>query len=150
MPEAKLLLSRSGKESIDVHCVDDLEILARRIRELGPKWVLIKGGHVPFKRDGTIAKSAEEKEIVVNVLIGPSGEAIKMECAYQDSRNTHGTGCSLASAIASNLSKGIAPVEAVRAACRYVEVGIKTAPGYGKGHGPLNHFHSILTLPFAA
>ncbi|KAI1247217.1 hypothetical protein MGN70_011104 [Eutypa lata] len=150
MPEAKLLLSRSGKESVDVQHVDDLEILARKTQELGPKWVLIKGGHVPFKKDGTIAKSTEEKEIVVDVLIGPSGEVTRIEGAYQDSRNTHGTGCSLASAIASNLSKGIDPVEAVRAAVRYVEVGIKTAPGYGKGHGPLNHFHSTFTLPFAA
>lgn len=85
----------------------------------------------------------------MDVLIGPSGEITRIEASYQDSKNTHGTGCSLASAIASNLSKGINPAEAVRAACRYVEVGIKTAPGYGKGHGPLNHFHSTLTLPFS-
>ncbi|RYP49188.1 hypothetical protein DL768_005066 [Monosporascus sp. mg162] len=117
MPEAKLLLSRSGKESVDVQRVGDLETLARKTQELGPKWVLIKGGHVPFKRDGTIASSDEEKEVVVDVLIGPSGELTRIEGAYQNSRNTHGTGCSLASAIASNLSKGIEPVEAVRAAC---------------------------------
>ena len=150
MPEAKLLLSRSGKESVEVQCVDDMETLARKTRELGPKWVLIKGGHVPFKRDGIIAKNDGEKEIVVDILAGPSGELVRIEAAYQDSRHTHGTGCSLASAIASNLSKGLAPVEAVRAACRYVEVGIRTAPGYGQGHGPLNHFHSIYTLPFTA
>jgi hydroxymethylpyrimidine/phosphomethylpyrimidine kinase len=41
-------------------------------------------------------------------------------------------------------------LDSVRAACRYVDVGIKTAPGLGKGHGPLNHFHSTYTLPFAA
>lgn len=52
-------------------------------------------------------------------------------------------------AIASNLAKGLGIPEAVMSACRYIEAGIKTAPGYGKGHGPLNHFHSIQTLPFA-
>ena len=150
IPEAKLLLSRGGKESVEVQCIDDMELLAKKTRELGPKWVLIKGGHVPFRRDGTIAKTDGEKDIVVDVLVGPSGELTRIEAPYQDSRHTHGTGCSLASAIASNLSKGIEPVEAVRAACRYIEAGIRTAPGYGKGHGPLNHFHSTYTLPFTA
>lgn len=52
-------------------------------------------------------------------------------------------------AIASNMAKGMKVPEAVRAACRYVAAGIKTAPGWGKGNGPLNHFHSTYTLPFA-
>ncbi|KAI1502328.1 Phosphomethylpyrimidine kinase-domain-containing protein [Biscogniauxia marginata] len=148
IPEARLLLSDSDKESIDIQRIDDLELIARRIQELGPKWVLIKGGHVPFKKDGTIANSPEEKEIVVDVLLG-EGEITRIASPYLDSKNTHGTGCSLASAIASNLSRGFRPVEAVKAACQYVEAGIKTAPGYGKGNGPLNHFHSTYTLPFA-
>lgn len=54
-----------------------------------------------------------------------------------------------AAAIAANLAKGADVPHAVRAACRYVEAGIRTAPGFGKGHGPLNHFHSVQTLPFA-
>jgi hypothetical protein len=52
-------------------------------------------------------------------------------------------------AIASNLSKGIETPKAVQSACRYIEAAIRTAPGLGKGHGPLNHFHSTYTLPFA-
>lgn len=47
------------------------------------------------------------------------------------------------------MAKGMEVPKAVRAACRYVEAGIKTAPGWGKGNGPLNHFHSTYTLPFA-
>lgn len=52
-------------------------------------------------------------------------------------------------AIASNLAKGMSVPQSVKAACRYVEAAIKTAPGLGSGNGPLNHFHSTFTLPFA-
>lgn len=54
----------------------------------------------------------------------------------------------VAAAIAANLAKGMDVPGAVRAACRYVEAGIRTAPGFGKGNGPLNHFHSTHSLPF--
>ncbi|KAI1375948.1 Phosphomethylpyrimidine kinase-domain-containing protein [Hypoxylon crocopeplum] len=148
IPEAKLLLSDSGSQTIEIRNADDLEVIARKVLELGPKWVLIKGGHVPFKKDGSVATTPEEREIVVNLLLG-EGHATRIESPYIDSKNTHGTGCSLASAIASNLSRGLKPVDAVKAACRYVEAGIKYAPGYGRGSGPLNHFHSVLILPFA-
>jgi hydroxymethylpyrimidine kinase/phosphomethylpyrimidine kinase len=149
IPEAKLLLSDAGKGSVEINCVEDLEKLARITKgELGPEWVLIKGGHVPFKKDGTIAVTPEERERMVDVLFG-EGKITRIEGTYQHSKNTHGTGCSLASAIASNLANGQHPVEAVRAACQYVEAGIRTALGYGSGNGPLNHFHSNCTLPFA-
>lgn len=51
-------------------------------------------------------------------------------------------------AIASNLAKGMQVPGAVKAACRYIEAAIQTAPDFGKGNGPLNHFHSTYTLPF--
>ncbi|KAI0840649.1 Phosphomethylpyrimidine kinase-domain-containing protein [Hypoxylon sp. FL0890] len=148
IPEAQLLLSDGGKETVDIQHVEDLEVIARKVLELGPKWVLVKGGHVPFKKDGSVATTPEEREVVVDLLYG-EGQATRIQSPYIKSKNTHGTGCSLASAIASNLSRGLKPVDAVRAACRYVEAGIKLAPGYGKGNGPINHFHSLLTLPFA-
>ncbi|KAI0460351.1 Phosphomethylpyrimidine kinase-domain-containing protein [Xylaria acuta] len=149
IPEAKLLLTNGSETPQDVGRVEDLENLARRLRVLGPKWVLVKGGHVPFKKDGTAATSPEQREIIVDVLLGPDGNATRIESPYVDSKNTHGTGCSLASAIAANLARGLETVYAVRAACQYVEAAIRTAPGYGKGHGPLNHFHSTYMLPFA-
>ncbi|KAI0014047.1 Phosphomethylpyrimidine kinase-domain-containing protein [Xylariaceae sp. FL0662B] len=148
IPEAQLLLSNGGEKAVDIQHVEDMEIIAQKLLGLGPKWVLVKGGHTPFRKDGTVAKTAEEKELIIDVLLG-EGKVTRIESDYLESRNTHGTGCSLASAIASNLARGLGPVEATRAACRYIEAGIKTAPGYGKGSGPLNHFHSTYTLPFA-
>ncbi|KAL7626694.1 trifunctional hydroxymethylpyrimidine kinase/phosphomethylpyrimidine kinase/thiaminase [Parahypoxylon ruwenzoriense] len=117
IPEAELLISYGGKGPIDIQRVEDLEEIARRVQELGPKWVLVKGGHVPFKKDGSLATTPEEKEIVVDLLFG-EGKSTRIESPYIESKNTHGTGCSLASAIASNLSKGMKTLEAVRAACR--------------------------------
>ncbi|KAK1634733.1 phosphomethylpyrimidine kinase [Colletotrichum phormii] len=148
IPEAKLILEDSGHDSIEVASVKDLEAMAKSVQALGPEWVLVKGGHAPFKEDLTVARSEGEKAVVVDVLYG-HGEFWHVKSPYQSSTNTHGTGCSLASAIASNLAKGLGVPEAVKSACRYIEAGIKTAPGFGKGHGPLNHFHSIQTLPFA-
>ncbi|KAK0646694.1 Phosphomethylpyrimidine kinase-domain-containing protein [Cercophora newfieldiana] len=149
LPEARLLLADSGHGFVPVEKISDLEYIAQLVRNTGPKWVLIKGGHCPFRKDGTVAKSPAEKEIVVDVLYGGGDELFRIETPYHESRNTHGTGCSLASAIASNLATGMDVVPAVKAACRYVEAGIKTAPGLGSGSGPLNHFHSVSRLPFS-
>ncbi|TQN75124.1 Target of rapamycin complex 2 subunit ste20, partial [Colletotrichum shisoi] len=148
IPEAKLILEDSGYKSIEVKSVKDLDEMARSVQALGPEWVLVKGGHAPFKADFTVAETEEKKAVVVDVLYG-QGEFLHIQSPYQSSTNTHGTGCALASAIASNLAKGLSVPEAVRSACRYIEAAIKTAPGFGKGHGPLNHFHSVQTLPFA-
>ncbi|KAJ4424111.1 trifunctional hydroxymethylpyrimidine kinase/phosphomethylpyrimidine kinase/thiaminase [Gnomoniopsis sp. IMI 355080] len=149
VPEARMLLADAGvsEAEVEVERVEDLEVLGAKLLKLGMEWVLVKGGHVPFRKDHRIARTAE-KEIVVDVLMGKGGECVRMETGWKDSTSTHGTGCSLASAIASNLAKGMDVPSAVRAACRYVEAGIRTAPGFGKGNGPLNHFHSTQTLPF--
>ncbi|KAF4454726.1 putative thiamine biosynthesis protein thi-4 [Fusarium austroafricanum] len=149
IPEAILILSQNGQETPEIRSVQDLETVAQRILALGPKWVLIKGGHCPMMEGLTVAEAEEERKIVVDVLVGGDGEVVRVESPYQASSSTHGTGCSLASAIASNLAKGLDTPRAVRSACRYIEAAIRTAPGLGKGHGPLNHFHSTYTLPFA-
>lgn len=65
------------------------------------------------------------------------------------SKDTHGTGCSLASAIASNLAKGFPLVKAVESGCTYISNGIATAPGFGAGNGPIDHLHSHFMSPFA-
>ncbi|KAJ4416782.1 trifunctional hydroxymethylpyrimidine kinase/phosphomethylpyrimidine kinase/thiaminase [Neurospora sp. IMI 360204] len=163
VPEANTLLLDAGHDQRPVQTVADLEEIALGVQKLGSKWVLVKGGHSPFRRDGTEAKTEDEKEIVVNVLVGPVTEGtkrdadgekklqvVKIEMPYQRSRNTHGTGCSLASAIASNLAKGMDMVPAVKAGIRYVDTAIRTAPGLGQGNGPLNHFHSVKALPFSS
>ncbi|KAJ4323352.1 trifunctional hydroxymethylpyrimidine kinase/phosphomethylpyrimidine kinase/thiaminase [Fusarium piperis] len=145
IPEAFLILSQNGHSAPEVRNVEDLEAVARSIQALGPKWVLVKGGHAPMKEDLTAAAAEEERRFVVDVLVGGDNEVIRVQSPYQASTSTHGTG----SAIASNLAKGLDAPKAVRSACRYIEAAIRTAPGLGKGHGPLNHFHSTYTLPFA-
>ena len=60
-----------------------------------------------------------------------------------DTNNTHGTGCTISSAIAANLSKGFSLYESVSIAHKYVYKSILKAPNLGSGHGPLNHFHVI-------
>ncbi|KAI8282327.1 putative hydroxymethylpyrimidine/phosphomethylpyrimidine kinase 2 [Colletotrichum sp. SAR11_57] len=117
IPEAKLLLQDAGFEGAEVASVADLEEMARKVKGLGPEWVLVKGGHAPFKADFTVAKTEEEKEVVVDVLYGEGG-FVRIESPYQASKDTHGTGCSLASAIASGLAKGLSVPEAARAGVR--------------------------------
>ncbi|GJC80975.1 putative hydroxymethylpyrimidine/ phosphomethylpyrimidine kinase 2 [Colletotrichum liriopes] len=73
VPEAKLILEDSGYKSIEVNGVKDLEELAKSVQALGPEWVLVKGGHAPFKADLTVAETEEEKSVVVDVLYGHGG-----------------------------------------------------------------------------
>jgi hydroxymethylpyrimidine kinase/phosphomethylpyrimidine kinase len=95
VPEAMLLLSDAGLEIKDAYCIDDLINIAQAVQSLGPEYVLVKGGHLPFKKDGTVALEEAERELVVDILYG-NGEVIRIDSAYRKSRNTHGTGCSLA------------------------------------------------------
>lgn len=105
VPEARRLLADAeGDEGEDdddvtvrVESAADLEAVAVRLLTLGPEWVLVKGGHVPLRRrDGRLARTAAEREIVVDVLVGQGGERVRIETSWAESRNTHGTGCSLA------------------------------------------------------
>jgi len=69
--------------------------MAHQIQGLGPRWVLLKGGHLPLTRGKVVSKAESEREVVLNVLVGESGLTL-MESEYLKSNNTHGTGCSLA------------------------------------------------------
>ncbi|KAH7088350.1 Phosphomethylpyrimidine kinase-domain-containing protein [Paraphoma chrysanthemicola] len=149
LPEAKLLLEIAGVDVKDPENVDDIVAMAHNILGLGPKWVLLKGGHLPLTRGKVVSREESEKEVVLNVLVGESGVTI-LESDYLKSNNTHGTGCSLASAIACNLASGMTMVKAVKKANHYIEAGIKTSFSLGKGSGPINHFHSTYTLPFTS
>jgi hydroxymethylpyrimidine kinase/phosphomethylpyrimidine kinase len=95
LPEAKLLLQSAGVELKDPENVEDIVAMAHKIQGLGPRWVLLKGGHLPLTRGRVISKAESEQEVVLNVLVGESGLTI-MESEYLKSNNTHGTGCSLA------------------------------------------------------
>ena len=80
---------------------------------------------------------------MVDVLITPSGET-RFESGRIDSRHTHGTGCTLASAIAAHLARGRSLESAVAQARNYVRGAILHAPGFGAGHGPLHHGWPLL------
>jgi hydroxymethylpyrimidine kinase/phosphomethylpyrimidine kinase len=95
IPEAKLLLASAGKPAPDLQNIEDLVDLAKAVQSLGPKYILVKGGHLPFKKDGTVAQRPEDRDLMVDVLYG-EGRVTKIETGYQNSKNTHGTGCSLA------------------------------------------------------
>jgi hydroxymethylpyrimidine/phosphomethylpyrimidine kinase len=102
---------------------------ARRAGEallaLGAKAVLMKGGHIPGER-------------VIDILMTSTGETT-FEGERVETRHTHGTGCTLASACAAGLAQGLSLEEAVARAWAYVAEAIRRAPGLGQGHGPLDH-----------
>jgi len=95
IPEALLLLRENGGNPGKVVNLEGMKILAEAVASLGPKNVLIKGGHIPLTKDYRAARTDEEKQLLVNVLYS-EGEYTIFESEYQVSRNTHGTGCSLA------------------------------------------------------
>lgn len=148
IPEAMLLLRDADQYVKNPSNLDEVKALARQVHGLGPKAVLLKGGHVPLARDYTKPRSKDEASIVVDILYDGSVYTL-VEAEYSTSKNTHGTGCSLASAIAANIASGEELPAAVRNACRYVEVGITTSKTLGHGNGPINHFHSTYHLTFA-
>lgn len=99
---------------------------AEALVEAGAKAALVKGGHM-------------SGQVLRDVLVSPRGLQI-FEHERLDTPHTHGTGCSLASAISSLLAQGHALPEAVRRAGDYLHNAIRHAPGFGAGHGPVDHF----------
>jgi len=92
----------------------------------GARAVLVKGGHLAG-------------DVVTDALVTSDGATQLFRHARIASRSTHGTGCTLASALAVSLAQGMSLVQAVERARDYVARAIATAPGYGQGHGPIDH-----------
>lgn len=111
----------------------DLIAAAKQLRAMGARAVLAKGGHLP----GAIVADVFVDGARIEVLESPRIET----------RSTHGTGCTLASAIAVGLAQGLGKLDAVHRARAYVLEALRTAPGYGRGHGPLNHAHTVRPFP---
>lgn len=119
IPEAALLTG------LPIVTIQDMYQAAPLLLGLGAAAVLLKGGHLPGAT-------------VTDLLITPQGiEAFTSPRI--DTRHTHGTGCTLASAIATLLGAGRPLPEAVRRARAYVQAAMRAAPGFGEGHGPLWH-----------
>ena len=107
----------------------DRQDAARRIHALGPAHVVIKGGHFP------------SSDIVDLLYDGERFHEFRGERV--EGRNTHGTGCTFAAAIASHLALGITLEEAIPLSQQYVAGAIRSGPDLGKGHGPMDHFWSL-------
>ena len=120
VPEAEALAG------ITIRSVDDMRLAGARILRMGPRVVLVKGGHL----DGPDS---------IDVACTASG-TFEIKRPRIATAHTHGTGCTLSSAIAANLAHGLTDREAIEAARDYLDGAIRHAPGLGKGHGPLNHF----------
>jgi hydroxymethylpyrimidine/phosphomethylpyrimidine kinase len=123
LPEAEILCGQA---------IDDVAAMreaALQLLALGCRAVLLKGGHLAGD--------------TVHDLLATASGIREWQSPRIDSRHTHGTGCTLASAIAAGLAQGMAVEPAVGRARDYVQRAIASAPGFGRGHGPLDHAHPL-------
>lgn len=128
LPEAEEILKEVGSTITSINTVEDMEKAAKEIYKLGCKNVFLKGGHL-------------------------EGEAIDIlydgnECTYFSSeriptKNTHGTGCTISSAIAANLAQEYSVKDSIEKAKEYITIAIRHSLDIGKGVGPTNHFYTL-------
>ena len=123
IPEAEILTKTKIKSK------EDMIFAANKLIEFGARNVLIKGGHLNSK-------------IVQDILVSKTDIKIFNSQRYK-TKNTHGTGCTLSSAIATFLSCGKTIKKSCELGIKYVNSAIKTNPRYGKGHGPINHLNTM-------
>ena len=125
IPEAEIL------SKIKIKTMNDMIFAGKKLIKLGAKNVLIKGGHLKSKKIFDIFLNKNDKEIFLSKKI--------------NTKNTHGTGCTLSSAIATYFSCGKTLKKSCRMGINYVNHSIGMGPKYGKGHGPINHI-SVLNI----
>jgi len=122
LPEAEVLTNRR------IVNWDDARGAAAQIVEMGARSVVVKGGHFEDAKSSTdLYYDGQRFREFTSVRV--------------DTRNTHGTGCTFASAIAGGLAKGMAPIDAIALAKSYVTLAIQHAYPVGHGHGPVHHFY---------
>ncbi len=130
VPEAEVLTG------MVITTIADMREAAAALMAQGARAVLLKGGHLG---GGTVTD-----------LLATSGGVTLFEHPRIDTQHTHGTGCTLATAVAAGLAQGMPLLDAVSRARRYVQAAIMAAPGLGGGHGPLNHAVWLNPLPIGA
>ncbi len=123
IPEAEVL---TGVKIDNKH---DMIMAGKKLLDLGAKNVLIKGGHLKSLKIYDIFLNKSDYKIFVN--------------SKYNTKNTHGTGCTLSSAITTFISCGKSIKKACDLGIKYVNSAILTNPNYGKGHGPINHLNSM-------
>jgi hydroxymethylpyrimidine kinase/phosphomethylpyrimidine kinase len=119
IPEAEALINKKIKT------LEDIIKAGKKILKFGPKFILIKGGHI-------------NKSIIEDVLISKNNIKIFKNKKIK-TKHTHGTGCTLSSAIASFISRNYNINESCRRSIQYVHKAILLNPKFGRGHGPINH-----------
>ena len=124
IPEAEVITG------IKINSKQDMVKAGKKLITLGARNVLIKGGHLKSKKVVDIYLNKRDLKIFVS--------------SRHNTKNTHGTGCTLSSAITTFFSCGKSIKSACELGIKYVNSAILTNPKYGKGHGPINHLNSIL------
>ena len=123
IPEAEILTGVKIKNK------DDMIFAAKKLLDLGAQNVLIKGGHLKSQK-------------VIDIFLNKSDLKVFVSLRH-NTKNTHGTGCTLSSAITTFYSCGKSIKKACSLGIKYVNSAILTNPKYGKGHGPINHLNSM-------
>lgn len=120
IPEAEILSDMKIKNE------QDMITSCRKISQFGVKNILLKGGH--------------REDNCTDILLLENGEIVRLEAKRVDTKNTHGTGCTLSSAIASFLAKGLSVNQSVKEGKAYITKAIENSLAIGKGVGPVGHF----------
>lgn len=122
IPEAEVLTG------IKIESIEDMKKASEKIMELGPEYVLLKGGHL----------DAEATDVLYD------GKGFRLfKSRRLNTKNTHGTGCTLSAAIAANLAKGYPVAAAIEKAKEYITIAIENSLPLGNGAGPVDHFYTL-------
>jgi hydroxymethylpyrimidine/phosphomethylpyrimidine kinase len=132
IPEAERITGTS------IRSEEDMRRAARVMRELGARAVLVKGGHLKSQESGVRSQGSGDSSDAID-LLDDEGRVTIFRGEWIETTSTHGTGCTLAAAIAACLGWGMSLEEAVGTAKRFVADAIRHAPHLGHGHGPVNH-----------
>ncbi|KAI8901904.1 Phosphomethylpyrimidine kinase-domain-containing protein [Globomyces pollinis-pini] len=145
--EAKVL----AKWDAEIDSISAMEELCRALSTLGPRIILLKGGHAPFDSLGNAISVKNIQDCDINskyfvtdmVYIKDSNQLFHIKNNYVKTKNTHGTGCTLSAAIAAKLALGLTASESIIQAISYTHGAILNSFSIGKGSGPLNHYHNF-------
>ncbi|WP_298840522.1 bifunctional hydroxymethylpyrimidine kinase/phosphomethylpyrimidine kinase [Clostridium sp.] len=128
VPEAEEILREVNSDFQDIKTVEDMENATKEIYKLGCKNILLKGGHM--------------KGDAIDVFYD-GFDIINFTSGRINTKNTHGTGCTLSSAIAANLALGFNMKESIQKSKEYITIAIKHSLDIGHGVGPTNHFYEL-------